>query len=316
MLRIERLINLIAALLDGRRPLTAAEIRERIAGYDSQTAEAFRRTFERDKAELRDMGIPIETVKDEDDNDAYVISAEKYYMPELDLQPDEIAALKLAADAILGVGELAGSGLKKLSIYASTEDASAPRVLWNADVAAEQPLLAPLLGALLGRHPIGFGYENATGERSSRKLEPYGLVHRRGHWYVVGRDVDREAARSFRVSRMLAPLTELPGSYEIPSDFDVDAHVPAEAWEIGEEETRIATVRFDADLRWWPEQNLPEAPRRENDDGTLDVDLPISRVDALVTWAVGFGEGIEIVAPPEARRALLDHLEPLLAGDG
>src|SRR5688500_16511119 len=123
MLRIERLINLIAALLDGRRPLTASEIRERIAGYDSQSAEAFRRTFERDKAELRDMGIPIETVKDEDDNDAYVIPADKYYMPELDLQPDEIAALKLAADAILGVGEQAGSGLKKLSIYASTEDA-------------------------------------------------------------------------------------------------------------------------------------------------------------------------------------------------
>ena len=315
MLRIERLINLIAALLDGRRPLTASEIRERIAGYDSDSAEAFRRTFERDKAELRDMGIPIETVKDEDDVDAYVIPADKYYMPELDLKPDEVAALKLAADAILGVGEQAGSGLKKLSIYASTEDASAPRVLWNADIAAEQPLLAPLLAALLGRHPIGFDYESAAGERSTRRLEPYGLVHRRGNWYVVGRDIDKEAPRSFKASRIVPPVTELPGSYEIPADFDVDAHVPAEAWEVGEEETRIATVRFDAGLRWWPEQNMPDAPRRENADGSLEVDLPISRVDALVTWAVGFAEGIQIVSPPEARRALLDHLEPLLAAD-
>lgn len=312
MRRIERLINLIAALLDGRRPLTAAEIRERIAGYDSASAEAFRRTFERDKAELRDMGIPIETVKDQDDVDAYVIPPDKYYMPELDLQPDEVAALKLAADAILGVGDQAGAGLKKLSIYATTDDVSAPRVLWNADVAAEQPLLAPLLTSLLDRHPIAFDYETAAGERSTRRLEPYGLVHRRGHWYVVGRDIDRQAARSFKASRIVGPITEIPGSYEVPSDFNVDAHVPAEAWEVGEQTMEIATVSFDAGLRWWPEQNMPEAPAREGPGGSLQVDLPMSRVDALVTWAVGFTDGIEITSPPEARRAMLEHLAPLL----
>ncbi len=313
MRRIERLINLIAALLDGRRPLTAAEIRERIAGYDSDSAEAFRRTFERDKAELRDMGIPIETVKDEDDVDAYIIPADKYYMPDLDLQPDEVAALKLAADAILGVGEQAGAGLKKLSVYAATDDSSAPRVLWNADVAAEQPLLGPLLSALLERQPIGFDYESASGERSSRRVEPYGLVHRRAHWYVVGRDRDRAAPRSFKVSRIVPPILELPGPYEVPADFDLDAHVPAEAWDVSDGETALATVRFDADLRWWPEQNMPQAKSREGDAGSLDVDIPIARTDALVTWAIGFTDGIEILAPPEARRALLEHLEPFLA---
>lgn len=315
MQRIERLINLIAALLDSRRPLTAAEIRERIAGYDSQSADAFRRTFERDKAELRDMGIPIETVKDEDDVDAYVIPPDRYYMPDLDLQPDEVAALKLAADAILGVGDQAGAGLRKLSIYASTDDAAAPRVLWNADVAAEQPLLAPLLTALLERHPIGFDYETSAGERSTRRLRPYGLVHRRGHWYVVGHDVDRDASRSFKVSRILPPIKELGGSYEIPGNFDIDAHVPAEAWEVGDQDTEVATVSFDARLRWWPEQNLPDAPRREGPDGSLEVDLPISRTDALVAWAVGFGEGVEIVQPDRAREAMLEHLEPFLAGE-
>lgn len=313
MRRIERLINLIAALLDGRRPLTAAEIRERIAGYDSESVEAFRRTFERDKAELRDMGIPLETVKDEDDVDAYIIPRDKYYMPDLDLQPDEVAALKLAADAILGVGEQAGAGLKKLSVYATTDDSSAPRVLWNADVAAEQPLLGPLLSALLDRQPIGFDYETASGERSTRRVEPYGLVHRRGHWYVVGRDRDRDAPRSFKASRIVPPIGELSGSYEVPADFDLDAHVPAEAWEVTDGESALATVRFDADLRWWPEQNMPQAKARAGDDGSLDVDIPVARTDALVTWAVGFADGIEILSPPEARRAMLEHLEPLLA---
>lgn len=315
MQRIERLINLIAALLDSRRPLTAAEIRERIAGYDSESGDAFRRTFERDKAELRDMGIPIETVKDEDDVDAYVIPPDRYYMPDLDLQPDEVAALKLAADAILGVGDQAGAGLKKLSIYSSTDDAAAPRVLWNADVAAEQPLLAPLLTALLDRHPIGFDYETSAGERSSRTLHPFGLVHRRGHWYVVGYDADRDAPRSFKVSRIVPPVRQLPGSYEIPTDFDIDSHVPAEAWEVGEQEIEIATVAFDEALRWWPEQNLPAAPLRQSGDGSVEVDLPIARTDALVTWAVGFGEGVEIVFPAHAREAMLEHLEPFLAAE-
>ena len=314
MRRIERLINLIAALLDGRRPLTAAEIRERIAGYESDSVDAFRRTFERDKAELRDMGIPIETVKDDSDTDAYIIPPNKYYMPDLDLQPDEVAALKLASDAILGVGEQAGSGLQKLSMYASTDDSSAPRVLWNADVAAEQPLLGPLLTALLGRHRVGFDYETADGVPSSRRVEPYGLVHRRGNWYLVGRDMDREAPRSFRVSRIVGPVIEIPGSYEIPSDFDVDAHANVEAWEVGESDGDVAAVRFDAALRWWPEQNMPEASMSEGPDGSVEVEMPIARVDALVTWAIGFGEEVEIVAPREARRALVEHLTPLLAG--
>ena len=313
MRRIERLINLIAALLDGRRPLTAAEIRERIAGYESDSIDAFRRTFERDKAELRDMGIPIETVKDDNDTDAYIIPPNKYYMPDLDLQPDEVAALKLASDAILGVGEQAGSGLQKLSVYASTDDSSAPRVLWNADVAAEQPLLGPLLTALLGRHRVAFDYETADGVPSSRRVEPYGLVHRRGNWYLVGLDMDREAPRSFRVSRIAGPVIEIAGAYEIPSDFDVDAHANVEAWEVGESDGDVATVRFDAALRWWPEQNMPGASMSEGPDGSVEVEMPIARVDALVTWAIGFGEEVEILAPREARRALVEHLTPLLA---
>jgi proteasome accessory factor B len=187
-------------------------------------------------------------------------------------------------------------------------------VLWNADVAAEQPLLGPLLSSLLERRRVAFDYETADGSRSTRSLEPYGLVHRRGHWYLVGRDIDREAPRSFKVSRITGPVVEIQGSYEIPSDFDVDSHVPAEAWEVGDGDGGIATVRFDAQLRWWPEQNMPNATMTEGPDGSLVVEMPITRVDGLVTWLVGFGEGIEVVGPPEVRRAVVEHLEPLLAG--
>ena len=314
MRRIERLINLIAALLDGRRPLTATEIRERIAGYPTDNVEAFRRAFERDKAELREMGIPIELVKDEDDADAYVIPPNKYYMPDLDLQPDELAALKLAADAVLGAGDQAESGLRQLSVDAAGDGVSSPQVVWGADLAAEQPLLGPLLAALLERCPLRFAYESGDGQRSDRHLEPYSLVHRRGHWYLVGRDVDKDAPRSFKVSRIAGKVTQGDGTYEIPEDFDLESHIGLEPWELGAGRHATAKVRFDPTLAWWPHQNMSQLEAHQLDDGAVEIDMPVANLDALVSWALGFGDRVEIVEPPEARAALVQHLSPFLGG--
>ena len=312
MRRIERLINLIAALLDGRRPLTATEIRERIAGYPTDNVEAFRRAFERDKAELREMGIPIELVKDDDDNDAYLIPPQKYYMPDLDLQPDELAALKLAADAVLGAGDQAESGLRKLSVDAAGDGMSSPQVVWGADLAAEQPLLAPLLASLLERRPLRFTYESGDGKRSERHIQPYSLVHRRGHWYLVGRDVHKDAARSFKVSRIVSKVTQVEGTYEIPSDFDLESHIGLEPWELGSGEHATARVGFDPSLAWWPQQNMAQLRSQTLADGALEVEMPVANLDALVSWALGFGDRVELVEPVEARTALIRHLAPFL----
>src|ERR671910_3012531 len=158
MRRIERLLNLIIALLNTDRPYTADEIRERIEGYGREpTHEAFRRTFERDKEDLRNMGIPIETVTTDvfsDVPDGYIIPKTKYYLPNLELEADELAALHLAAAAVLGSREQAEAGLLKLSIGPDPSPAGGTRVLWSADVAAQQPLLAPLSTALMERAPV------------------------------------------------------------------------------------------------------------------------------------------------------------------
>src|ERR671916_3228940 len=119
MRRIERLVNLIAALLETLRPLTAEDIRHQVAGYGGTSLEAFRRSFERDKETLRDMGVPLEIVPTDafsEQADGYIIPKDKYYLPELDLEPEELAALKLAADAVMSGGDQAGAGLMKLSI--------------------------------------------------------------------------------------------------------------------------------------------------------------------------------------------------------
>lgn len=314
--RIERLLNLIIALLNTDRPYTADEIRERIEGYGGEpNHEAFRRTFERDKEDLRKMGIPIETVTTDvfsEVPDGYIIPKTKYYLPNLDLEPDELAALHVAAAAVLGSREQAEAGLLKLSIGPDASPAGGTRVLWSADVAAQQPLLAPLSAALMERAPVAFGYKPASGDAAAREVEVYSLINRRGHWYVVGRDRNRDALRSFKVARIEGEVTRLEGTYEIPADFRAEEKLPAQAWEVGPDEPSEAILRFSPDLRWWAERNLPGAVATDGPSGALDVHLPVANLDALISWVLELGPQVEIVAPPAARERLVQHLDAFL----
>lgn len=312
MRRIERLINLIAALLESPVPMTADDIRERIAGYDQEGREAFRRTFERDKEALRAMGIPIETTQIDPlgvDAEGYIIQKARYYLPQLDLEPDELAALRIAADAILDAAEAAHAGLMKLTVDAESAPVDGPRVVWGADLASEQPLLGSLYSALLDRRPLSFMYQAAGSDVPGvRSVETFGLLHRRGHWYVVGRDRDRDGIRAFKVSRIKAPVRSMPGTYDVPEGFDANAHLGGEPWEVGSGQAATAVVRFSQKFRWWADQNLPDVRRRESPGGAVDVELPVSNVDALVSWTIGFGEEVEIIEPASARRALVDRM--------
>jgi proteasome accessory factor B len=312
MRRIERLINLIAALLETPRPLTAEEIREQISGYDQPNDDAFRRAFERDKEALRAMGIPLELRKSDpftDVEDAYIIPKDKYYLPDLDLEPDELAALGVAAQAVLGAGDQAASGLLKLTTESSLPSLGGPRILWGADVAAEQPLLGPLYAALLDRKAVAFDYGSDRGS-SHRTVQGYGLVHRRGNWYLVGKDCGDEVVKAFRVSRM-SEAQPTSSSYEVPEGFAAGDTLDREAWEWGPAPMADATILFSDSIRWWAEQNLPAAPKRERDDG-LEVRVPFANPDALVVWLIGFGDRVTLIEPESARRTLLGHIEPFL----
>ncbi|MEA2508018.1 MAG: proteasome accessory factor [Actinomycetota bacterium] len=312
MRRIERLINLIAALLETPRPLTADDIREQISGYDQPNDDAFRRAFERDKEALRAMGIPLELRKSDpfaEVGDAYIIPKDKYYLPELDLEPDELAALGVAAQAVLGAGDQAASGLLKLTAETSLPSLGGPRLLWGADVAAEQPLLGPLYAALLDRKVVRFRYGPGEGA-AQRALESYGLVHRRGHWYLVGKDAGDAVIKSFRVSK-ISEVQASTSSYEVPKGFVAGDRLDREAWEWGPDPMTDATILFSDSVRWWAEQNLPAAATNEASDG-LEVKVPFANVDALVAWLIGFGDKVTLIEPESARRRLLDCVGPYL----
>ncbi len=308
--RIERLINLIAALLETGHPLTAEEIRTSIAGYSTDSDEGFRRAFERDKADLRSWGIPIETQRLDplDEVFGYRIPKDRYYLPDLDLESDELAALRLAAASLIGGGPALEGALK---ISAREEEVAAPTVAWGADLAIEQPHAAALFDAVVEKNPVSFDYRSPSEDQETRSLDPYSLVHRRGHWYIVGRDRDRDALRSYRLSRIVSPPKKLEGSYEIPAGFSADEVIGGEPWEVGPE-GETATVRFDEDLAWWPEQNMPDTAVVARSDSHVDVELPIGNASALVSWVAGLGGKAEIVAPPEMRAALVEHVRPHL----
>jgi predicted DNA-binding transcriptional regulator YafY len=314
MRRIERLINLIAALLEAGRPMTADEIRTRIQGYDQAGLEAFRRAFERDKEALRGMGIPLEVVPTDpwaDQADGYIIPKDKYYLPEIDFEPDELAALRIAADAVLGAADEAGTGLMKLGAGETPSHIGGGRVTWSADVEAEREALERIYSALLDRQEVAFDYETAGGEAGRRDVRPYGLVQRRGHWYLVGLDAAAGDVRTFRMSRLIPPVQVTSSSYEIPEGFNAADHVVREGWEAGQESVS-AVVRFDPSLAWWVEQNLPGYDRSGKNSGAVEVTLPVSNPDAFVSWLLEFGDSVAIVEPAALRELMLERISPYL----
>lgn len=134
-------------------------------------------------------------------------------------------------------------------------------------------------------------------------MEPYGLAHRRGHWYLVGGVEDGN--RVYRIDRMdglgVASRAE---AFTRPEDFDLRTEIDAEPWEAGSEETVVATVEFDPEMAWWAARTL----RVDHDTGPLTVELPVANVDAFVGWILSFDDAAEVKGPPELRRQVRDRV--------
>lgn len=308
MTRVERLINVIAALLDSPKPMTAEEIRTRIAGYDNPTDEAFRRAFERDKADLKAIGIPIELVEDQWGGvPSYTIPKERYYLPELDLEPDELAALRIAANAVLGAQGAAGSGVLKLSVAGPDVPWTGARLTWNADIAATEPLLSSLYETIADRHVVSFNYHSAgSGEARIRTVEPFALVHRRGHWYLIGHDQEVGETRTFKLSRM-ASIERRDETFEPPADVDPEAQFAGDGW-TGGADTIEAVLRFSRSVAWWARQSFPADRIADRPSGAADVAFAVASLEALSSFVVWWGTDVQIIAPPEARDHLIERV--------
>src|SRR5664280_2309051 len=244
--RTERLVNLVICLLATRRFLTVEQIHTAVPGYDQAGGvadEAFRRMFERDKEELRELGIPLQTGSHSgwDDEVGYRIASRDYALPEITLEPDEAAALGLAARLwqSAGLARAATSALVKLR--AAGVEVEQPVDL-EPRVAVTEPAFEPCLAAVRAGRVIAFDYRTGhSAETARRVLEPWGVVSWRGRWYVVGHDRDRDATRAFRLSRIQGGVQAVgrPGAVQPPAHVDLVAAVAARASSGGNRTARL-----------------------------------------------------------------------------
>lgn len=232
--KLERQLNLAICLMATTRHLSVDEIADLVDGYtrdgtpDGETA--FRRMFERDKAELRELGIPVETggVTGWDDEIGYRIERSDYALPDLHLTAAEAAALGLAARlwSSAALAEPSASAMRKLR--AAGIDPLPPPSGLEPRVEATEAAFEPCLAAVREGRELGFGYRRpGQAKAASRRVHPWGVVSWRGRWYLVGHDLDRGQSRVFRLSRMDAGVrsTGPSGAVTVPPGINLRAAV-------------------------------------------------------------------------------------------
>lgn len=301
--KFERLLNLAALLESNPAPLTAAEIRARIGTY-SESDTAFRRTFERDKADLLDMGIPLRSVNGPGAA-GYTVDRS---VADPGLTPVELAALRAAATRL---------ALRGAEIDPAEELRDALRKLGGL---LGEPVTTTVAEIHLD-HVVTRVFEAITEGRSARfthlgrarHVIPRRLVLRGGHWYVAAFDLDRGAPRNFRLDR-------IDGSVELGEEIPEPLEVPVEQlrvrpWELGTGAAEPALVLLDPEVAPIAFADGPGIEVvQERPDGSVVVRLRVRNVAGLWHWLAGFLDRAELLEPSELRRRWIDHLHELAGG--
>ena len=299
--KLERLLNLTALLLETPRPLSAQEIRARLGAYPEET-DAFRRAFERDKDDLRVMGVPLEVADVPGAVPAvegYRIPKDRYYLRDPGLTPDELAALRLAASVVQLDGLSASEGLLKLGGLVGESDGMGLAVgsLPGSGV-------GPLFAAIAAQTPVRFTYRSTT-----RTVDPYRLDFLRGRWYLSGYDRGRQGERRFRLDRFETPPQVLDDlTFERPAV--AVPGVQLEPWQLGEGEPIRARVLVDAPQAPWIVQHLgPGAVSEERADGSVVVTMTVTNRDNFRSFVLTFLDHAEVLSPDDLRADIVDWLE-------
>ncbi|HXY81943.1 MAG TPA: WYL domain-containing protein [Gaiellaceae bacterium] len=309
--KLIRQLSLVAFLMAERRPLTARDVKSNVEGYSEMSDEAFARRFYSDRAELLSLGVPLQSQRDEfTGEELYTLRSEQYFLPQLELENEELAALQTALYLLEGqfaYAEPLRLALQNLALgrpgfaEAPTETALRVEVL-DPDYSVEMPgRLAKLEGAISKQRTVKFDYWSISrDDHSERTLNPYALFNDRGKWYVVGRDLDRDALRTFRVSRIEGDIkfaTRRERDFRSPSDFDVAELRGRPDWQIGDV-VGEARIEVRGDTAWWVQRAYGSTGRIEDDVFVTEY----SSVGALASWVLRQDGRAVPVEPDELRR--------------
>lgn len=349
--RLERLVNLLVALLDTRQPLSREELRERVGGYSEDPAN-FRRNFERDKDLLRSMGIPVlaEPINpgSSQDQSGYWVPRELYEMADPGLNEEELMALSLAASLVefrgdaeggsattaalrklAGAGTAttgankAGSAIAHAASPSATSTARAPNVgnytsnypkSTTTAAVLDVPLgpeLATLFSGVAGRQVVSFTYNGTP-----RRVEPHRLSYRDGRWYLAAFDQGRGAERLFRVDRVEGDveLEGEPGAFERPEGA---IGGPPPPWRLGDEPAVRVELRVDPTQARWVSRLAGEgAVATQGPDGDAIFVLEVTNWEGFRGFVLGLLDHAEVLSPPEATERIVSWLRGISGGPG
>ncbi|MCE2529124.1 MAG: WYL domain-containing protein [Acidimicrobiia bacterium] len=300
---VERLINLLAYLVDSPRPVTAERIRNTVAGYENLSDQAFHRKFERDKASLRELGIELE----QEATDAwevewgYVVPESNYRTIEPGLTDEERTALALAVHMVRSGGWPSGANcLLKLG-GARLTDTDTPV---GADLGLGSQHLGLIFQAVLERRRILCGYRGRP-----RTLCTYAMHHRRGRWYFAGVEPEQaDTIRTYRLDR--AEQLELvgePDAFPRPEGYGARDILSSLPWE--QREPQRSLIECDPEIAWWVENRFPDARAVGiTEAGGTILEVPFVN-DSLLDTVIHLDDGAVILEPPELRAAMVRRLE-------
>ena len=311
--KLIRQLSLVAFLMAERRPLTARDVKGNVEGYSEMSDEAFARRFYSDRAELTALGVPLHSQRDEfTGEELYTLRSEHYFLDRLDLEDDELAALQTALfylDGKFAYAEPLRLALQNLALgrpgFLEAPTGTAERVRVTApDYSPELAgRLSKLESAISKQRTIKFSYWSPQHDKvSERTLNPYALRLDEGVWYVIGLDLDRDAERTFRVSRIRSDIrfaTRRERDFKLPSDFDVEAHRVPRPWQIGAIAGQ-ARIAVHDDTAWWVHRTLADAGRLE--DGVFETGY--ARLEPLAGWVLR-QNGRAVPLEPKALRDLV-----------
>lgn len=303
----ERLVNLTIALLATKRYLTKNEIFRNIEGYEG-SAEAKERMFERDKDDLRKLGIQIEVGGLDplfDDEAGYRIRPESYALSLRELTPTQVTLLSLAAQAWQDAAftDLSQQALRKLTSIGLDTDSSQLPVMAPKLIGADENLRSAL-DALTSLTTIEFDYLNIQGVAQKRQLQVYGVQARKSHWYLIGLDTEKRAIRNFRVDRIQGLVTSIgkAQSYAIPPSFEIAELEPAI-------ETPLAVLQVRPGTGY-------QLRRMANTVETADdwdlLEVPIFDLNFITNLVLWHGEDVIVSSPVQLRSAVISALAELV----
>jgi proteasome accessory factor C len=309
--KLIRQLSLVAYLMAERRLLTARDVKSNVEGYSEMSDEAFARRFYSDRAELLALGVPLQSQRDEfTGEELYTLRSENYFLAELELEDDELAALQTALYLLEGqfaYSEPLRLALQNLALgrqgFGESTSETAVRVeMLDPDYTPEMPgRLGKLEGAISKQRTIKFPYYSISRNRQGeRTLNPYGLLSDNGSWYVIGQDLDRKDIRTFRVSRIRGDIrfaTRRERDFRIPNDFDIDEYRGRAPWQIGDIEGE-ARIELAGDTAWWVERAFGSAGQLE--DGVFVTGY--SSLPQLASWMLRQDGRAIPVEPDELRR--------------